>query len=74
MTPLIKRSGVLMLCVVSATFAFHNDSRATINLWPLGYEASVPVWAYTLAVLFVGVAAGIIAGRIGGAGKEKEMP
>lgn len=54
------------LAVIAVLFAVSNRDPLALNLWPLPYELTVPVFVVVLVALVVGFLAGGLVAWIGG--------
>jgi len=54
------------LALVGAVFAIANREKVTISLWPLPWDASLPLFIVILAVLVVGLIVGGMLVWVGG--------
>jgi uncharacterized integral membrane protein len=53
------------IVLVVLIFAVSNLDRVTLHLWPLPYDLTIGIWAFTLIALFIGFLLGAIVTWIG---------
>jgi uncharacterized integral membrane protein len=65
---LLSRILFILIAVIAVVFAVSNRAPATLNLWPLPFEATLPLYMIVLGVFALGL---LIGAAISWIGKER---